>query len=87
MAPHFGFQEQHRFVDIFYRLARLVHRSISPTAAYPASNAQSPQRGSGGVFAGRGRRAGVDCDAEALWLRRTKARAQPAKRVAHPDKE
>jgi len=39
------------------------------------------------VFAGRGRRAGLDCDAEALWLRGTEARAQPAERVAHPDKE
>ena len=41
------------------------------------------QRRSDGVFAGRGRRAGLDCDTEALWLRSTKARAQPAKRVAH----
>jgi large subunit ribosomal protein L30 len=32
------------------------------------------------------RRAGLDCDA-ALWLRGTEARAQPAERVAHPDKE
>lgn len=36
---------------------------------------------------GADNRAGPDCDAEALWLRGTKARAQLAKRVAHPDNE